>query len=134
MVRPSLDKIVREFKTLVRGVVNAGSDDLAHFKLALARRNASNGVGILGPVSSPSFNVSVDTLEGDGIAKPLVTLSRQVIAKDVDDDIGSKRKLVPKVLAPNGKVDWDSFITTFSHALTTLTGTQCLLAVAKQVV
>ena len=122
MARPNPDKILRAFKTLVRGVVNrvlAGGDDLAHFKPAPARNHGLKGVGILGPASSPSFNVSVDTVEQDEIAKALITLSRQVIAKHVDDYISHKRTLVPKVLALNGKAGWDSTIITLSHAHTT---------------
>ena len=122
MARANPDKLLRDFKTLLRGVVSrvlAGGGDLALFRPGPVAKDVLRGLGILGPAANLSFNVHVGTDEKNAIAKALVRLSRHVTVQHLEDYIARRRKLVPKVLALNGKAGWDSTITTLSHAHTT---------------
>ena len=119
MTRSSPDKLLRDFKILVRGVVSrvfAGSSDLAHFKPAGAAKDMLKGVGILGPASALAFNLYASAEEQVAIARYLVTLSREITVRHLNDFINHERAIVPKVLALNGKAGWDSTIATLGHA------------------
>ena len=111
--RPNPDKLIRAFKNTVRAVVSRTFIDTPHsalFKPAHAKRDAQIGVGILGFMTAPSFNVVITDVERTHVAKALVLLSRDLSEKHIDAYINGQYKVVPKVLALNGKAGWASTV------------------------
>ena len=107
--KPTPDTLIRDFKNCVRAVVKRSFVNMPHatlFKPAQAKRDAQIGVGILGNMACPSFNVVVTDVECKHIANALVLLSRDLNGKHVCAFIDGTYKVIPKVLALNGKAGW----------------------------
>ena len=84
------------------------------FKPASRTRDILSGVAIHGQVAALSFNVVLSDVEKTYVAKALVTLSRTIADKNLDAFMQGLRRIVPKVLALNGKAGWISTISTSS--------------------
>jgi len=114
-VRPSPDKLIRDFKNLCRNVVFRTIEDEADrqvFKPATRTRDILSGVAISGQNASPSFNVVLRDEEKLEVAKGLVNLSRHVTGKNVRSYLSGNRKFIPRILTLNGNSSWVSTIST----------------------
>ena len=112
-IRPTPDKLLREFKNMCRNVVSRTLDESTDgvlFKPAAKIRDILAGVAINGQVAGPSFNVVLDMKEKIEVAKGLVNLSRKVTGKNLQSYLQQRRKFIPRVLALNGNSGWVSTI------------------------
>jgi len=112
-VRPTPDKLIRDFKNCARAVVArtlSETGDAKLFKAAAKTRDQLVGVGILGQNPSLMFNVCVSDAEADVVARALVNLSRKVTNKHVDNFMSGRRLFIPRILTLNGNSDWASTV------------------------
>jgi ribonuclease HI len=112
-IRPTPDKLLREFKNTCRNIVQRTLDentDGALFKPANKTRNILDGVAISGQVAGPSFSVVMDDKEKLEVAKRLINLSRKVTGKNLQSYLQRGKKFVPRILALNGNSGWVSTI------------------------
>ena len=116
-VKPTPDKLIREFKSLCRGVVDRTIEDEGDrvcFKPASNTRDILSGVAITGQLTAVSFNVVLSEDEKLEVAKGLVNLSRHVTAKNNRSYLAGHRKFIPRMLALNGNSSWVSTISTLN--------------------
>ncbi len=107
--KPNPDKLIRDFKNTVRGVVGRVFIETPHaalFRPAKGKRDEQLGVGILGILSAPSFNAVLTDVECAKVARALILLSRDLSEKHIQSYMCDHYKVLPKVLALNGKAGW----------------------------